>query len=202
MQPVFAPLGFDWQLTVGVLTSFLAREVFVSTMSVLRRARPGPTSTTGVIARIRGMTRDDGRPVFTPATAAAALVFFVLAMQCLPTLAVTRRETGSVKYAALQLGYMSGLAYVAALVALPGVARRGSGRDGPRCLVQDAVVTIVALWAGWIVFRRVAGFVRPKGAKPGCANCPTATVARRAAGRRASARLHQVAPPLAATVGA
>ena len=62
------------------------------------------------------MTRDDGRPVFTPSTAAAALVFFVLAMQCLPTLTVTRKETGSFKYAALQLGYMSGLAYVVALV--------------------------------------------------------------------------------------
>jgi ferrous iron transport protein B len=68
------------------------------------------------VARIRGMTRDDGQPVFTPATAAAALVFFVLAMQCLPTLTVTRKETGSAKYALLQLGYMSGLAYVAALV--------------------------------------------------------------------------------------
>ena len=54
--------------------------------------------------------------VFTKAAAASALVFFVLAMQCLPTLAVTRKETGSFKYAALQLGYMSTLAYVAAFV--------------------------------------------------------------------------------------
>lgn len=46
-------------------------------------------------------------------------------------------------------------------------------------LLQDAVVTAMALWAGWIVFRRVAGFVRPKGSTPGCASCPTATVARR-----------------------
>ena len=54
--------------------------------------------------------------VFTAATSASALVFFVLAMQCLPTLAVTRKETGRVKYAMIQLGYMSGLAYVAAFV--------------------------------------------------------------------------------------
>jgi ferrous iron transport protein B len=116
MAPAFAPLGFDWQLTVGVLTSFLAREVFVSTMSVLASGQAETDVDDGVVARIRGMTRDDGRPVFTPATAAAALVFFVLAMQCLPTLTVTRKETGSAKYALLQLGYMSGLAYVVALV--------------------------------------------------------------------------------------
>ena len=74
-----------------------------------------------------GMTRDDGSPVFTAATSASALVFFVLAMQCLPTLAITRRETGSIKYAALQLGYMSTLAYIVAgtayqLLRLAGVS--------------------------------------------------------------------------------
>ena len=116
LAPAFEPLGFDWQLTVGVLTSFLAREVFVSTMSVLAAGQEATDVDEGVVAKIRGMTRDDGRPVFTPATAASALVFFVLAMQCLPTLTVTRKETGGLKYAALQLGYMSGLAYVAAFV--------------------------------------------------------------------------------------
>ncbi|MGE4163440.1 MAG: ferrous iron transporter B [Vicinamibacterales bacterium] len=125
VQPVFEPLGFDWQLTVGVLTSFLAREVFVSTMSVLAGAQGDGDVDEGVIARIRGMTREDGRPVFTAATAAAALVFFVLAMQCLPTLAVTRKETGTARYAVLQLGYMSGLAYVAAFVVYQGLHALG-----------------------------------------------------------------------------
>lgn len=115
-EPAFRPLGFDWQLTVGVMTSFLAREVFVSTMSVLVGGSKDADVDQGVIDRIRAMTRADGTPVFTPATSAAALVFFVLAMQCLPTLAITRRETGSVKYSLLQLGYMSTVAYVAALV--------------------------------------------------------------------------------------
>jgi ferrous iron transport protein B len=113
IQPVFAPLGYDWQLSAGLLTSFLAREVFVSTMAVLAGASDDDA---GVISGVRTMTREDGRLVFTPATAASALVFFVLAMQCLPTLAVTRRETGQIKYAALQLGYMSGVAYIAAFV--------------------------------------------------------------------------------------
>jgi len=125
LAPAFAPLGFDWQLTVGVLTSFLAREVFVSTMSVLAAGQAETDVNDGVVAAIRGMTRDDGRPVFTPSTAASALVFFVLAMQCLPTLTVTRKETGSVKYAAIQLGYMSGLAWVAAFLLYQGLRAAG-----------------------------------------------------------------------------
>ncbi|HEX4912990.1 MAG TPA: ferrous iron transporter B [Vicinamibacterales bacterium] len=127
MEPAFAPLGFDWQLTLGVVSSFMAREVFVSTMSVLEGGNGDADVDAGVVERIRAMTRDDGTLLFTPATCAAALVFFVLAMQCLPTLAVTRRETGSTKYALLQLGYMSTLAYIAAgityqLVRLAGVS--------------------------------------------------------------------------------
>ncbi len=125
VQPVFAPLGFDWQLTVGVVSSFLAREVFVSTMSVLEGGSGDADVDEGVVARIRGMTRADGSPLFTPSTAAAALVFFVLAMQCLPTLAVTRKETGGIRYAALQLGYMSSVAYVAALALHQGLRVAG-----------------------------------------------------------------------------
>ncbi|NOT26146.1 MAG: ferrous iron transporter B [Acidobacteria bacterium] len=125
VAPVFEPLGFDWQLTVGVLTSFLAREVFVSTMSVLAGGQADAEVDEGVVSRIRGMTKDDGSPVFTQAAAAAALVFFVLAMQCLPTLTVTRKETGGIRYAALQLGYMSGLAYVVGFVVYQGLRAAG-----------------------------------------------------------------------------
>jgi ferrous iron transport protein B len=125
VQPVFAPLGYDWQLTVSVLTSFLAREVFVSTLSVLVGGGGDAEVDDGVIDRIRNMTRQDGTSVFTPATAASALIFFVLAMQCLPTLVVTRKETGSWRYPALQFGYMSGLAYVMALAAYQGLRAAG-----------------------------------------------------------------------------
>jgi ferrous iron transport protein B len=125
IAPVFEPLGFDWQLTVGVLTSFLAREVFVSTMSVLAGGQADADVDAGVVARIRDMSRDDGTRVFTPAASASALVFFVLAMQCLPTLTVTRKETGRLRYAALQLGYMSGLAYVVALLVHQGLRAAG-----------------------------------------------------------------------------
>ena len=128
-QPIFAPLGFDWQLTVGVLTSFLAREVFVSTMAVLligdAEAQVEGDRASGVIARIRAAERDDGSPVFTAATAASLLVFFVLAMQCLPTLVVTRRETGSWRWAGLQLVYMSSVAWLLAFVTYQGLRLAG-----------------------------------------------------------------------------
>jgi ferrous iron transport protein B len=127
IQPVFAPLGYDWQLTDAILTSFVAREVFVSTMSVLAGGTGEADVEEGVIRRIRTMTRDDGTPVFTRATSASALVFFVLAMQCLATLTVTRRETGGLKYPAIQLGYMSGVAYVAALIVYQGMRLAGIG---------------------------------------------------------------------------
>jgi ferrous iron transport protein B len=114
-QPVFAPLGYDWKLTVGVLTSFAAREVFVSTLAVLT-AGDDDLENVGVIQKIEYAKRDDGERIFNLPTAASLLVFFVLAMQCLPTIAVTKRETGSWNWALLQLGYMTVLAWVASFI--------------------------------------------------------------------------------------
>ena len=116
MQPAFEPLGFDSNLTVAVLTSFLAREVFVSTMGVLTGAE-SPDEPEGVVESVKRAVREDGSPIFTPATSVALLVFFVLAMQCLPTLAVTRRETGSWRWAGLQLAWMTTIAYAGAFIA-------------------------------------------------------------------------------------
>lgn len=115
VQPVFEPMDWDWQLTVGVMTSFAAREVFVSTMAVLV-AGNDDADDPQVLQRITSAKRDDGRPMLTTATAASLLVFFVLAMQCLPTLAVTAREAGGWKWAVLQFGWMSGVAWLAAWV--------------------------------------------------------------------------------------
>jgi len=112
-QPAFAPLGLDERLTVAVLTSFLAREVFRSTITVL--AGGGDSDDDARVSEeLAQATRADGSQLFDPATSAGLLVFFVLAMQCLPTLAVTRRETGSWKWAAVQFVWMSAVAYLAA----------------------------------------------------------------------------------------
>jgi len=128
IEPVFAPLGFDWKMTVGVMASFAAREVIVSTMAVLYGLGEEGAEDEGLLLdRLRRSTHADGRPVFTTATCLSLLVFFVLAMQCLPTQVVTRRETGSWKWPLLQLGYMSVLAYVAALVAYQVASAAGWG---------------------------------------------------------------------------
>ncbi|WP_153557127.1 ferrous iron transport protein B [Roseimaritima sediminicola] len=119
VQPVFAPLGFDWKTSVGVMASFAAREVVVSTLSILygMGEDPGDEEIASLHTRLRTATTADGVRVFDTATSVALLVFFVLAMQCLPTQAVTKKETGSWKWAAFQFGYMSVLAYVGAFAA-------------------------------------------------------------------------------------
>ncbi|MCB9838749.1 MAG: ferrous iron transporter B [Phycisphaeraceae bacterium] len=115
VEPALAPIGYDWRISIGVLSSFAAREVFVSTMAVVLTGHEDADSE-GVLGRIRQAKRDDGvTPVLTRATAWSLLVFFVLAMQCLPTLVVTAREAGGWKWAALQFAWMTGVAYAAAL---------------------------------------------------------------------------------------
>jgi ferrous iron transport protein B len=103
MQPVFAPLGYDRQLTIGVLTSFAAREVFVSTMAVVV-AGEEDSEKEGVLEEIAAAKRDDGSPVFTAAVGWSLLVYYVLAMQCLPTLAGDGARGGRVEVGAFATG--------------------------------------------------------------------------------------------------
>ncbi|MBM3890998.1 MAG: ferrous iron transport protein B, partial [Verrucomicrobia bacterium] len=119
IEPVLRPLGFDWQIGIGIISSFAAREVIVSTLAVVYgvgedAAEENPDS---LYDSLRRAQRPDGTPVFTTATCVSLLLFYVLAMQCLPTQAITRRETNSWKWPAFQLAYMSLLAYGAALAA-------------------------------------------------------------------------------------
>jgi ferrous iron transport protein B len=115
MEPVFRPLGFDWRIDIGVLSSFAARETLVSTLAVVYGVGEDAAESSSLRDALRAQRRPDGTPLYGLPTAASLLVFFVLAMQCLPTLAVMRRETGSGRWAALQFGYMTALAYAAAL---------------------------------------------------------------------------------------
>ena len=108
-EPLFRPLGFDHQLTVAVLTSFLAREVFVSTLMIISSTDSNDEAS--LLDRLTTNRRADGTLLFTIPTAASLLVFFTLAMQCLPTLALVRRETQSWKLPLLQFVWMSGLAW-------------------------------------------------------------------------------------------
>lgn len=124
VEPVLAPLGYDRQLGVGVLASFAAREVFVTTMAVVVVGRDDAEDAT-VLRRLGEAKRDDGSPLFSRATSWSLLVYYVLAMQCLPTLAVTAREAGSVKWAVLQLAWMQTVAYLSAMVVYQALRAMG-----------------------------------------------------------------------------
>ena len=119
IEPVIEPLGFDWQIGVGVISSFAAREVIVSTLAIVYGvgADAADENPDSLVDAVRESKRSDGiTPVFTTATSMSLLVFYVLAMQCLPTQVITRRETGTWKWAIFQLGYMSVLAYTASFI--------------------------------------------------------------------------------------
>jgi ferrous iron transport protein B len=120
-EPVIRPLGYDWKIGIALISSFAAREVFVGTMNTLYALGDAGTETATdagygrLSSRLRSEKRADGTAVYTPAVALSLLVFYALAMQCMSTLAVVRRETGGWKWALVMLLYQSALAYLAAL---------------------------------------------------------------------------------------
>jgi ferrous iron transport protein B len=114
IEPVIRPLGFDWKIGIALLTSFAAREVFVGTMSTIYSV--GQDADLGTVQQKLANEKDaSGQPFFTPVRALSLLVFYVFAMQCMSTLAVTYRETKSWRWPLGQLVYMTGLAYAASL---------------------------------------------------------------------------------------
>lgn len=117
IEPVFSPLGFDWQITIGVLASFAAREVFVSTMAIVYHVEDEEE---GLIQALREADRADGSPLFTPLTSLSILVFFVYALQCVSTVAVVRRETNSLGWAAFQFSFMFGFAWLSSFIVFQG----------------------------------------------------------------------------------
>ncbi|MDA1007528.1 MAG: ferrous iron transporter B [Planctomycetota bacterium] len=117
IEPVFRPLGFEREVVVAVMTSFLAREVFVSTLKVLIGAGDNAEVDEDTVTLVRSAKRVDGSPLLDRPSTVSLLVFYVLALQCLPTLAVVRRETGSWKWPAIQLGWMTAIAWILGAVA-------------------------------------------------------------------------------------
>ncbi len=115
IEPVIRPLGFNWEIGVGILASFTAREVFVGTMGIIYSVGDADESSATLQEQMRSAAWPDGRPVFTPVVALALMVFYVLSCQCVSTIAVVRQETRSWRWPLFQLAYMTGLAYVAAL---------------------------------------------------------------------------------------
>ncbi len=117
IEPMIRPLGFNWKVGIALVTSFAAREVFVGTMSTIYSIESADGDVNTIKERMRKeINPETGEPYFTLAVGLSLMVFYVFAMQCMSTLAITYRETKGWKWPALQTIYMSGLAYVLSLL--------------------------------------------------------------------------------------
>lgn len=118
IEPAIEPLGYDWKIGIALITSFAAREVFVGTMATLYSVGEAESDSGETLtAKMQSAKRADGSMVYTRATGFSLLIFYLLAMQCMSTLAVVKRETGSWRWPVIQLLYMTALAYLFSYVA-------------------------------------------------------------------------------------
>jgi ferrous iron transport protein B len=117
IEPVIEPLGYDWKIGIAVVSSFAAREVFVGTLATIYKVGDQSEEETTIKEQMRHEIHEDGSPVFNLASGISLLLFYAFAMQCISTLAIVKKETNSWKWPMIQLVFMSGIAYVSALVA-------------------------------------------------------------------------------------
>jgi ferrous iron transport protein B len=121
LEPLIAPLGFDWKMGIGLVASFAARETIVSTLSIVYNVgKDADEQNPSLIEAVRNAKRPDGSPAWTPLVAVSMMVFFVLACQCMSTVAVVRRETNSWRWPLFMVAYMLVIAYVASFVTYQG----------------------------------------------------------------------------------
>jgi ferrous iron transport protein B len=128
IEPVITPLGFDWKIGIALISSFAAREVLVSTLSIIYNVGKDADAENDTLKEaVRSAKKEDGTPAWTPLTALTLMVFFVLAMQCMSTVAIVRRETNSWRWALFMIGYMTAIAYVASFLTYQGGRLLGFG---------------------------------------------------------------------------
>jgi ferrous iron transport protein B len=127
LEPAIAPLGFDWRIGVGILGAFAAREVFVGTLGVVFDISGADDANEPLREVLRGATWPNGAPLMTPLAGISLMVFFVLACQCMSTVAIVRRESGSWRWPLFMIAYMTVLAYTASLLVYQVGSRLGLG---------------------------------------------------------------------------
>ena len=121
IEPVIRPLGYDWRIGIGLISAFAAREVFVSTMSILYSVgKDEGAESESLIEGVRDATDDSGKKIWSPLLGLSTMMFFLLAMQCLSTVAVVRRETNSWRWPIFMTVYMCVLAYVVTFLVYQG----------------------------------------------------------------------------------
>ena len=116
MEPTIAPLGYDWKIGIALLSSFAAREVFVGSLATIYAVGDDTDNNKRLVQKLRDEKNESGQVVYSLATGASLLVFYVFAMQCMATLAVVKRETNSWKWPLIQLAFMGIIAYLSAFV--------------------------------------------------------------------------------------
>jgi len=116
IEPVIKPIGFDWHIGIGLISSFAAREVFVSTMGVVFNAEAEGGNSAPLTHALNAARWPDGRALFTPLVCFTLMIFYVFAMQCMSTIAVVRRETNSWRWPIFQTLYMTGAAWVLSFI--------------------------------------------------------------------------------------
>jgi ferrous iron transport protein B len=121
IEPAIRPLGFDWKIGIGLISSFAARETIISTLSIVYNVgEDADNKSASLVDTLRNAKRADGTPIWTPLTGVSLMIFFLLACQCMSTVAIVRRETNSWRWPLFMVGYMMVLAYVASFAAFQG----------------------------------------------------------------------------------
>jgi len=121
IEPVIAPLGFDWKIGVGIVGAFAAREVFVSTLGIVYSVGTDADEGSEPLRdKLRSATKPDGTRAYTPLVGLSLMIFFALACQCMSTLAVVRRETQSLRWPLFLFGYMTALAWIVSFLVYQG----------------------------------------------------------------------------------
>jgi ferrous iron transport protein B len=120
LEPMIKPIGFDWQIGIGLISSFAAREVFVSTMGVVFNAEATGDNTVPLRTALVSAKWPDGRALFTPLVCITLMIFYVFAMQCMSTIAVVKRETNGWKWPIFQTFYMTGTAWILSFIVYQG----------------------------------------------------------------------------------
>ncbi len=121
IEPAMVPLGLDWRVGVAVLTTFAAREVFVSSLALMFKiteSKDDYSIQRSILKSMKNAVAEDGKPLFTTSTVIGLIIFFIIALQCISTMAISRKETGSWRIPLLQFAIYSGGAYILAVIAV------------------------------------------------------------------------------------
>ena len=116
IEPAIKPLGYDWKIGIALISSFAAREVFVSTLATIYSVGDDSNTTTIKERMAAELNQDSGKQRFNLPVGVSLLIFYAFAMQCMSTLAIVKRETNSWKWPIFQLIGMTALAYLASLL--------------------------------------------------------------------------------------